>query len=74
MKDRSWAKNVDMKLLRASSATAVCACMKRRAWRIWVAKRSVGVGFESRKSLDIGVGLEGCRSRGRSSYMGLRES
>ena len=56
-----------MKALRRSSAAAVLACMKRRAYLIWPARRSVGVGDEGRESsLGVGDDLEGS-SRARSS-------
>jgi len=46
--------------------------MKRRAWRIWFAKRSVGVGLKSEGSPGAGGDFGGWRRRGRSSYIGLR--
>ena len=47
-------RSEDSRVFRRVSAAEVWACRKRRAWRIWVARRSVGVG-----EVDDEPGVEG---------------
>jgi len=57
-----------MKALTRSSAMRACALMNLRAWPIWPARRSVGVGdLANESSLGFAIDLAGLRTRARSS-------
>ena len=59
VKELSRCRIEDMRVFRRVSAVAAWVFRKRRAWRTWDARRSVGVGEEEGEEEEGESGLEG---------------